>query len=71
MKFPHIALYRFLITSILFIPFIIKKKKQIPNKSNLKAFILATFFTVPCQISYLLFYIKSQMDDSRQVVLGY
>jgi drug/metabolite transporter (DMT)-like permease len=70
MKFPHIALYRFLIASIFFIPIVIKKKIQIPNKSNLKAFILAAFFTVPCTFLLQFAGISYTSSTNASLIIG-
>jgi drug/metabolite transporter (DMT)-like permease len=46
--FPHIAFYRFIISSIALIPFALNKKFVWPDKKDLPKFIAAAFLTVPC-----------------------
>ena len=46
--FPHIAFYRFIISSLALVPFAFNKKFLWPDKKDLPKFIVLAFFTVPC-----------------------
>jgi drug/metabolite transporter (DMT)-like permease len=46
--FPHIAFYRFIISSIALIPCAINKEFLWPHKKDLPKFIIVAFLTVPC-----------------------
>lgn len=70
LKFPHIALYRFLIASFFFFPIVIKKKMKTPNKSNLKTFILIAFFTVPCTFLLQFAGISYTSSTNASLIIG-
>jgi drug/metabolite transporter (DMT)-like permease len=70
LKFPHIALYRFLIASFFFIPFVINKKIKTPNKSNFKSFILIAFFTVPCTFLLQFAGISNTSSTNASLIIG-
>jgi drug/metabolite transporter (DMT)-like permease len=46
--FPHIAFYRFIITTVALIPFAINKNFLWPDKKDLLKFFVLAFLTVPC-----------------------
>lgn len=70
LKFPHIALYRFLIASAFFIPIAIKKKIKVPHSGNLKILVLTAFFTVPCTFLLQFAGISKTSSTNASLIIG-
>jgi drug/metabolite transporter (DMT)-like permease len=68
--FPHIAMYRFLIASISFIPFL--KKKTLPsiNKKDMKYFTYTAFLTVPCTFLLQFAGISYTSSTNASLIVG-
>ncbi|MFQ3297916.1 MAG: drug/metabolite transporter (DMT)-like permease [Polaribacter sp.] len=68
--FPHLAMYRFIIASIVFIPFV--KKKTLPsiNKSDIKYFIYTGFLTVPCTFLLQFAGISFTSSTNASLIVG-
>ena len=70
LKFPHVALYRFLIASLFLILFTLKKKVIFPGKSDLKIFLLTSFFTVPCTFLLQFAGISITSGTNASLIIG-
>jgi drug/metabolite transporter (DMT)-like permease len=70
LEFPHIAMYRFLIASLFFIPFAVKKKIAVPGKADFRVFLLTAFFTVPCTFLLQFAGISITSGTNASLIIG-
>jgi drug/metabolite transporter (DMT)-like permease len=70
LKFPHIAMYRFLIASLFFVPFTFQKKTILPNRTDLKVFLITAFFTVPCTFLLQFAGISITSGTNASLIIG-
>ncbi|MFH6967955.1 DMT family transporter [Flavobacterium sp. FlaQc-28] len=70
LKFPHIALYRFLIASLFLILFTFKKKVTFPGPADLNFFLLTAFLTVPCTFLLQFAGISITSGTNASLIIG-
>ncbi|HMG81679.1 MAG TPA: EamA family transporter, partial [Ferruginibacter sp.] len=68
--FPHIAVYRFIISSIALIPFTINKHFLWPDKKDLPKFIAVAILTVPCTFLFQFAGLSLTSGTSASLMIG-